>query len=356
MATMMVVGGGSASAACTWNYTGQTMTTSSTPVFNSICGTPSWGDEDDFVRIRANAGAPVSSGGFANYSNTLTNACVDGARFDVISYVHNDAEPQYNAGAGTGIARNVAMTNNSPIGNNASSFNFSSRITASNAASVFDTASLNCGGAPVTLRLVPNSAMMSRQLSGTWSPLTDSVADGTMPISSDPANPGDVPGCWEYRVLVAYTVEIDRPTTVTASGVCNLLTVTAAPNRTVRVSGLNYSASNATVNGVNINWGDGSNNNYPTVAAARAASHQYSSDGTYSVTARITFTANGQTFTSGGAACTKQVTYSNGGGTVTTTTSLPNVGPGSTIAIVATVIAAGAVAHRYFLGRRLSRQ
>jgi len=338
------------------------MTTSSTPVFNNICGVPSYGDESDFLRIRVNNGGAAYGAG-NTFTDSVSTVCNDGDKFDIKSYLHNDAEPQYNSGAGTGIAHNVAMANSSPLGTTSSSFNFSSRITANNAASVFDTAKLNCSGGPVTLTLVPNSALLEREFTnGGVTPLADSAANGSIPISSDPAVYGDVPGCWNYRVQVAYTVIVHKAPQQQASGTCDMLSIAAAPNRTVNITALNSTTNNSTVTGVNINWGDNTSANFATVAEALKATHQYATNGTYNVAAVMTFSANGQSFTSGGAGCAKQVTFTSGGGTVTTTSTTPrptalvNTGPGSTMAMFAAVTALGAVAHRYFLGRRLSNQ
>ena len=352
--------GGVASAACNWNYTGNTMTTTNTPVFNSICGVPgSIGDESDFLRIR-----PGQSGGVTNanagtntlYGNALNATCNDGERFDIRTYIHNDAEPQYNSGAGTGIARNVTVGFNSPINTTASTFNFSSRIAASNAAAVNDTTSLTCGGAPVTLRLVAGSAKIYHETSAAWTNVADGVATGTTPIG-DTVGGTDIRGCWDYRVLVGFTVEVERPQPVQASASCDLLAITAAPERRVTVSQLRQSSNNATLTNIVINWGDGRTNTFNSIAAALGATHQYASNGRYTITATMNFNMNGQNVARTSAACSQTVAFDSEGGRVTTPSNLPNVGPGGTAAAAfSAVTVAGGLAHRYFLGRRLGRQ
>jgi hypothetical protein len=162
------------------------------------------------------------------------------------------------------------------------------------------------------------------------------------------------------------------PTPPTPAYTCDLLSLTAEDNKTVKISDFKTTASNgATFANATVNWGDKSSN--LTSANIVGQSHQYSDYGTYTVVATANFSVNGSSKSATSESCSQQVTFAPNTPptvtppttttttptptpTTTTPTTLVNTGPGSVIAIFAAVSTASAVAYRYFIGRRLSRQ
>lgn len=211
--------GSTALAASCYQYDANGFPTSSTPVFNNICGVPGYGNESDFVRIRQSTGDATSTSNNAAYTSQLANACVTGTKFDVHTYIHNDAESQLNDnGNGSAVAKNVALAMIAkPVGQNANQFNFASTISASNAATVSDGATLNCQGQPVKLTIVASSAKIYGADAYGWTGLpsvtSTSIQNGTPFSLGNPAiGSGTVYGCWNYRMTVVYQVEVTNTT------------------------------------------------------------------------------------------------------------------------------------------------
>lgn len=144
---------------------------------------------------------------------------------------------------------------------------------------------------------------------------------------------------------------------------CDAFDITSDVNRNVKISVFKATAvKDVTFTNAVVDWGDSST---PLTSASPVGqTHQYAKDGTYTLTATAHFAliANGQDLTASGPACTKQVSFSTPGkpGTTTPTpaqpTTLVNTGPGEVVGLFAGVSALGAFAHRWMLGRRLSRQ
>lgn len=138
---------------------------------------------------------------------------------------------------------------------------------------------------------------------------------------------------------------------------CNALSVTQGDSRTVTLGNFQETATNgATFTDAVINWGD---NTAPlTTNTVNGQTHQYASDGTYTVTAVAHFSVNGQDQTASSASCTQTVTFTTPATptstTPTTPTQLVNTGPGDVVAIFGLTTVAGAVAHRLF-SRRFAR-
>jgi hypothetical protein len=364
---------GNAKAVACYQYDPNGFQTSQTPVFNNVCGVTSplsstdgnypLGDERDFVRIRPNtSGSPLGANN-PKLANSLTSACDNGNKFDIWTYIHNDAEPQFNDnGNGTGVAHNVHLATNAPINTTNNHFSFSSTVSASNAASVSDSAVLNCNGQAVKLTMVPGSVSYNNNLSQTaYGSLSDSVVNGSTALGNPVWQSGNVWGCWDYRAVIVYQVTVEKIQQPQATAKCDLFTIAATEDRRVKVSQFKYTADNANFQKAVIDWGDNSSKTITDANAVNGQTHQYQGNGPFVINLIVTFTANGQTITSGGAgtACSQQVAFSsNQPPSVTpptTPSNLVNTGPGSVAAAFAAATTVGALAYRRILSRRLSQ-
>lgn len=168
--------------------------------------------------------------------------------------------------------------------------------------------------------------------------------------------------------FIQFQAKVNCPPTPPATPVfsCDAFNITADVNRTVKVSSFSTTATNGAVfkNAV-VDWGDKSAQ--LTSANIIGQAHQYAADGTYTVTATANFTVNGQPATASGPQCQKSVTFKSNTPPVVTPpttppatpaapTALVNTGPGSVAGLFAATTAVGAVAYRWMLSRRLSRQ
>jgi hypothetical protein len=361
---LFLASGGMASAAC-WQYDPSGFTTSNTPVFNNICGVPNGiGNESDFVRIRPNTtGDDTSTSNNSAYVDTLSSACNSGDKFDIHTYIHNDATPdQNNNGSGTAVAHGVQLSLAAPTGNTGSNFTFASTVTATNAATVKDTATLNCNGQPVKLTLVPGTV----KIYGTqypWTGLPDNSVNGTFKIGSPVMGSGDIWGCWEYRVVVVYEVQVQKEVPP-ATAQCTLLSIFASDNRKVTVSNFTVTQTNAALKSVVLDWGDTNKVTLNSADAVKGQTHTYDKDGTFLISAVATFSVEGQPdIVSGGpgTACAQQVVFSptqppKVTPPPTTPSTLVNTGPGTVAGLFAATTIAGTAAYRKLLARKLSRQ
>ena len=137
---------------------------------------------------------------------------------------------------------------------------------------------------------------------------------------------------------------------------CDLLTLTTGDNRTVTAN-VQYTAQNgASFKVATYNWGDSST---PFVTNKTSANHQYSADGTYTVSAKLLFNVNGtDKYAADNANCVKTVTFTTPNTppqTPPTPPVLPNTGAGSVIGIFGVVSVLGAIGYRLFLGRKFAR-
>lgn len=360
-----------------YQYNPNGFTTSQTPVFNDICGVPdNVNNESNFVRVRMDAnGDDTDNTGNPGYTvGTLSATCQDGSKIDIWNYLHNDASSNFNDnGSGSAVAHNVQTSMTAPLGTTSSSFTFGDTVSASNAAaSVSDKATVNCGASgQYKLSLVPGSVHVYSIPYNQWQNMSDSSINSTVKLGSPVIASGDMWGCWNYRIVVVYQVQLTKvvtPPQVTAT--CNLFTVTANSDRKVTVNAFKFTAENSTFKNAVINWGD--QTPQATITDSNAVvntAHTYASAGQYEISALVSFaTANG-TVTSGGpgSICSEKVTFSSNTNTPpvvtppstptpTTPTVLPNTGAGSVVGIFAAVSAVAAVAHRLYSGRRLVRQ
>lgn len=364
------VGAGRAAAAC-YNYDPNGgNNTSQTPVFNNYCNAPyGIGNEADFVRIRENSNGNVRDNqGNPAYTNAITNACTSGAKFDVWNYIHNDASEEFNNnGSGSAVAKNVQLALSAPVGTTKSTFSFGGTISASNAASVSDTATLTCAdGKQVKLSLVPNTVSVYSSSYG-WKELGDGAVNGTTRVGSPVFGSGDVYGCWQYRIVVVYQVTVTdippQPKPVTA--VCELFTLKAVDTRKFAVDQFKYTAQNTNVTKVVVNWGDGKTDEVTNPDDVKKLTHTYADSDetkTYTAYATVHF-ANGTTSGGPNTVCAQKVTLSKDQQppVITTVvqptpsqpvTRLVATGPEAALGLFSAVTVAGALAHRWMLGRR----
>ena len=390
--------------------------TSITPVFNNICdvgqllpsteGNYPIGNERDFVRIRQDTSGEVTKNSTnPKLQNNLTATCNAGDKFDIWNYVHNDASAdQNNSGSGTAVAKNVklALAANG-VNTTNSNFNFGSTISASNAETVSDTATLNCNGKQVVLKLVANSIHYNNTTATTpnWVGLSDNYINGTNPIGNPVFGSGTQYGCYDFRTIVVYQVTVEnvptpppapqpqpkpqpQPQPLPVTATCDLFSIESTDDRTVKVSNFKFTATNVTYMNTVINWDAGTGKTNDSTAPITDAtkvvgqSHQYTADGTYLVTATVHFstTATGDVVANT-VNCQQKVTFKAQTPpvivTTTTTetptppatpvatpvavaaqpTSLVNTGAGSMATMFTLVSIAGTVAYRYYLSRRL---
>ncbi len=358
-----VVGlGATASAAQIPYVPGQPLPSIKNPVFNTYTNIPyGVGNEADFVRLRPSTGDPTNNGpnGERNalFTDPLNASCNVGDKYDVRTYIHNGADSDYNNnGNGSAVAHNVNLAMTAPLNTTAKSFTFRSTISASNAATVADTGTLNCND-NVRLELVPQTVRVYSKNVG-WRTASDSAVNGSMKLGTHQFGSGDVWGCWDERVIVVYVVKVVAVPQV-PNYTCDLLTITKLDNRKYKFD-VTYTATNgATFKSVSFDYGDGQTGAENT--------HEYAKDGTYTIVATVSFMVNGQVQTSSGEACTTKLTvtpencevpgkenYPKGAPECEEDVPpvLPNTGAGSMIGIFTAVSAAGAFAYRYLAARR----
>jgi hypothetical protein len=281
-------------------YTPNGMGTTSTPVFNEFYDVPNGiGDESDFVRVKPKAGTN------ADYVNSLSDACKTGASFTVRTYVHNGGDPTFNEGTATAVARNTVVAMNVKTFNQVQkNFEFTSTISASNAASMTDKAELKCAD-NVILKLVPSSVQTYSKPLG-FQTVPDSSVNGTLKIGSRTQGSGDVYACWDDRVIIVYEVVVEQKPVAKIPAICEYIKVTLA-NKNVTVNEVQYTANDATVNNISLDFGDGNNKVIPADKSGLPYTHTYTSAGTYTVRATINTTFEGKTQNITSDACAKNV-------------------------------------------------
>ncbi|MEK7594424.1 MAG: hypothetical protein AAB436_02185 [Patescibacteria group bacterium] len=257
----------------------------------------------------------------------------------------------HNPGADT--VTNVRISVNLPAG--ASTSNVSTAtITADNAfpATISDTATVNISSAQ-KISYKSGSTQLLNSQNAVIGSLPDGITSGGVTIGSVGVSINEV----RY---VQFKADIDCPTPETPAYSCDAFNITADINRTVKISTFSTTATNGAVfKNASVNWGD--NSIGLTAANIVGQTHQYSADGTYTITATAHFTVDGKDVSAGGPNCVKQVTFTTGQPPkvtppATPPTTLVNTGAGSVAAIFAAATAAGAVAYRTVLARRLTRQ
>ncbi|OGL30553.1 hypothetical protein A3F37_01640 [Candidatus Saccharibacteria bacterium RIFCSPHIGHO2_12_FULL_41_12] len=319
------------------------------PAFNIFTGTPSEGDESDFFRGKEETNPGAST-------NVVNSACADGTRMTLRVYVHNGANPDQNqGGSGPGVAHGTKVRVQLP-GGPTSSFNPAAVVSATNASTVSDNMTINCGGRNVNLSYVAGSARQFSVPGGTQG-LSDSIVTTGAPIGTYSPN-GDMWGCWEQRVWVTLTVVVQAPPVVQPSlGECRSTDVNAESNRRVTVNINNVFVSNATIVGYRTDYGDG------TVINTQTSNHTYAADGNYTISSSVQIRfADGRTEWVTSVGCARSVTFENGQPPVVTPPTtptpsaplvLPNTGAGSVVAIFAGVTGLSTLAYSV-VARRFS--
>lgn len=141
-------------------------------------------------------------------------------------------------------------------------------------------------------------------------------------------------------------VTIKKPNCVevTPAYSCDLLELKKLGGRKVEVTLAKFTAINgATFKDVTYDFGDGKK----LLTDKLVVEHEYAKDGNYVVRATVRFNMNGQVVSDSGDACAKPISFNK-----EVPEELPSTGPASLAGIFTSVTAAGAVAHRFILGRR----
>lgn len=247
-----------------------------------------------------------------------------------------------------------------------------------NPASTSDTATLNLSSAQ-TVTYEPGSTQLLDANNGFIRVLPDGITQSGVNI-------GNVGVSIDQKRFVQFEANINcplpppPPPPVTPAFKCDLLTISSDTNRMVTITKFETTATNGAVfKNADINWGD----NSPVVTTANVVgqTHQFdkNKDATYTISATARFTVNGADVTAGGPQCTQKITFNSEKppvitppvdvppvvtpppatpgtpvSTVTTPTTLVNTGPGSIAALFTVVSVLGAVAHRWYIARRLS--
>ena len=144
--------------------------------------------------------------------------------------------------------------------------------------------------------------------------------------------------------------------------VCTNLDITLGDNRLVTVSQFSYVAHGATFKSAVVNWGDNTSTT-PIVDTTKVIGqkHSFAADQAYTVSVAVTFSQNGHDVVATGANCQKPVSFTSTPPVTpvkpaTAPTVLVNTGAGSIVGLFGATSAIGAIAHRWFLGRRLNGQ
>ncbi len=134
---------------------------------------------------------------------------------------------------------------------------------------------------------------------------------------------------------------------------CNALTVTTTPATREVQANVTYTAQNgATFQNVVYNFGPGIT---PVTTTSTSQTYTYTNYGTFPVTATVDFTVNGTPQTSTNTNCAKTVSFVAPTPPPAAPAQLPNTGAGNVVGIFGATTVVGAVAHRLFTKRRLSR-
>lgn len=175
------------------------------PVFNTYTNVPNVGDESDFLKV-GKVGAVASK-----FSNKET-ACEGELALTV--YVHNGAPEGFNGtnNDGTGVAKDTKVQVKIPTAKSKNQ-EISAVISASNATSVTDKATISCNSDDIKVEYVANSAEVYTEKTDKYALSNDIVGNGA--LIGTYGKDGVVPGCWEFRNYVYLKVKVTKVPKVT---------------------------------------------------------------------------------------------------------------------------------------------
>lgn len=101
--------------------------------------------------------------------------------------------------------------------------------------------------------------------------------------------------------------QTSTPTPSPAAPVCDTLGIFKGDNRTVTITTFQTSANGSTFTSADINWGDDSTMSGVTTVVGQT--HQFASDGPFTISAVAHFMINGQEVAVGGPSCQQQVSF-----------------------------------------------
>lgn len=319
------------------------------PAFNAFTGVPVEGNEADFVRGKEATDTNPSV-------DNVQSACNKGTEYTVRVYVHNVANQTLNNdGNGPAVAHGTKVKVSLPSEDKASKFTIGGKISATNATTVNDTMSINCGGGKVVkLSYVSGSARQFTGFTGTKA-LSDSIVTTGAPIGTMEPN-GDVWGCFAQRVWVTLTVKVEdvAPEPKPSLGECKLLDVKAVGGRKINYE-ISGTTDNAEIVGYRIDFGDGNN------STEQSGEHEYAEDGTYTVKGEVRVKyADGREEWKSADNCVKQVTFEGDQPpkvvpptpTPGAPTTLPVTGPAGVAAVVTAVTGMSSAAYYWVIRRR----
>lgn len=136
---------------------------------------------------------------------------------------------------------------------------------------------------------------------------------------------------------------------------CDMLKLTTVSGRNIKAEVTTTALNGASLSTISYDFGDGSTK---LVTDKSSVNYTYAKDGTFTVKAVPSFKIGDKTFTATSDNCVKQVTFSaipTPTPTPTPPKELPNTGAGSILGLFAGTSIVGAIGHRLWMIRRLSR-
>lgn len=363
-------------------------------VFNSFINTPYYGDERHFLDTRAGSGNDAAD----NYKDVLEGV-KDGDTLTLRTYIHNNGNQDLNGANfdGPTVAKNAKVRILLPTGTNLS-LRATSYISADNAdpGTVSDTSDFK-SSTPFSVQYIPGSATLVTGVNGgSEFKMSDSVVTTGAPIGYNQLN-GVVPGCFEYQAFVYIKVKVTTPgldfqKQVKIGSGTYQEQVEAKPGDTVKWRLAYKNSGSAQINntiikdklpanltlvpgsvtlvdakhatGLKLSDGDLFDSNGTNAGSYTAGSNGYitfettvaAADKLPACSVTLTNVANSQADNVPSNEDTASVIVKKNCVPPTTTTTPPatlvNTGPGDVAGIFAAVTVAGAMVHKFILGRR----
>jgi hypothetical protein len=279
-------------------YNGDATQSSPVPAFNVFTGVPSVGNEADFYK-----GKP--DGSTADSVNNIQSTCETGKRFSLRAYVHNGANQDgNNNGSGPSVAKDTMIKMTVPT-NEGSNFGSTATISSSNASSVSDGLEITCtDGRKVTVKYVVGSAEQFSGLSGVQK-VSDTIVTTGAKIGTMSPN-GDLWGCWDQRVWVRIVVEVTEVPAELHPAVCEVILTTLLSSNQIIVDEVKYDLRDATLNNIEIDFGDTTKVNVQPSDFALDA-HTYANPGTFTIRATLNTTFKGSADPISSPACETKI-------------------------------------------------